>query len=323
MLTEFGRDGWGEGGEEFAWWCTEAPRRSPAREPVYQSMETELRMMLGDDVYEEVVKYCDARLDVRAAADAASGRGQGVARAHPHPQAVDRGRRRRRDRRRASSSTISTPSSASCRTVVARDRRRRVAARRRPRAGWDVRDTIAHLADTDEMAIDTATGGPGAINDVAARAASGEDVTYRGVLRGRRLAGRRRARVVGRARRRPSATMLRALDPDARVPWGIGMRAPSFVTARLMETWAHGLDVRAALGVAAVDTDRLAHVAWLATRALPYAYSVAGREPPAEPAPGRARRCRRARRGPSGPADARRTASPARRASTAGCSCTG
>jgi hypothetical protein len=40
-----------------------------------------------------------------------------------------------------------------------------------------------------------------------------------------------------------------------------------------METWAHGLDVRAALGVEAVDTDRLAHVAWLATRALPYAYS--------------------------------------------------
>ena len=24
-LTEFGREGWGEGGEDFAWWCTEAP----------------------------------------------------------------------------------------------------------------------------------------------------------------------------------------------------------------------------------------------------------------------------------------------------------
>ena len=70
--------------------------------------------------------------------------------------------------------------------------------------------------------------------------------------------------------------MLRDLPADARVPWGIGMRTPSFVTARLMETWAHGLDVRAALGVPAVDTDRLEHVAWLATRALPYAYSVAG-----------------------------------------------
>ena len=39
----------------------------------------------------------------------------------------------------------------------------------------------------------------------------------------------------------------------------------------------------AALHVEPHDTDRLAHVAWLATRALPYAYTVAGREPPAEP----------------------------------------
>jgi uncharacterized protein (TIGR03084 family) len=151
-----------------------------------------------------------------------------------------------------------------------------------PAWGWDVRDTIAHLADTDAMAIDTAQGGPYAINDLAAHAASGADVTYHGVLKGRRRSGRD----VGAWWVRTSAAeraMLRALEPATRVPWGIGMRAPSFVTARLMETWAHGLDVRAALGVAAVDTDRLAHVAWLATRALPYAYSVAGREPPAAP----------------------------------------
>jgi uncharacterized protein (TIGR03084 family) len=74
---------------------------------------------------------------------------------------------------------------------------------------------------------------------------------------------------------------LAALTPDVRVPWGLGMRAPSFVTARLMETWAHGLDVHAALGLVAPDTDRLRHVAWLAVRALPYAYTVAGRDMPA------------------------------------------
>ena len=147
-----------------------------------------------------------------------------------------------------------------------------------PAWGWDVRDTIAHLADTDEMAIDTVRGGPYAINDVAARAASGADVTYHGVLRGRRLTG---GDVAGWWVDTSAAerSMLLDLPPDARVPWGIGMRTPSFVTARLMETWAHGLDVRAALGVPAVDTDRLAHVAWLATRALPYAYSVAGMQP--------------------------------------------
>ena len=73
------------------------------------------------------------------------------------------------------------------------------------------------------------------------------------------------------------------MPEDRRLAWGIGMRPPSLVTARLMEVWAHGLDVRAALGVPAVDTDRLAHIAWLATRALPYAYSVAGREMPPAP----------------------------------------
>jgi hypothetical protein len=62
ILTEFGRDGWGEGGEEFAWWCTEAPEAFTAAEPVYKTMEAELRKMLGDAVYEEVVKYMDQRV---------------------------------------------------------------------------------------------------------------------------------------------------------------------------------------------------------------------------------------------------------------------
>ncbi len=138
------------------------------------------------------------------------------------------------------------------------------------------------MTDVAEMAIDTARGGPYAINDLAARAASSADVTYRGVLRGRRLTGRAVAEwwtETSAAER----SMLADLPVDARVPWGIGMRTPSFVTARLMEAWAHGLDVRCALGVPAVDTDRLAHVAWLATRALPYAYSFAGLEPPGSP----------------------------------------
>lgn len=149
-----------------------------------------------------------------------------------------------------------------------------------PSWGWDVRDTIAHLADTDEMAVDTVTGGPRALNLVGAASASPEDATCRGVLRGRKLTGAEVLAWWERASTKELET-LASLDPAVRVPWGIGMKASSFVAARLMETWAHGLDVFAALGSDPVDTDRLAHVAWLATRALPYAYSVAGREPPA------------------------------------------
>jgi uncharacterized protein (TIGR03084 family) len=151
-----------------------------------------------------------------------------------------------------------------------------------PAWSWDVRDSVAHLADVDELALDTMNDGPRALAKVGAASASSADVTFKGVLRGRRRSG---AEVL--AWWESSAAVirdaLRAIDPSVRVPWGIGMRAPSLATARLMETWAHGLDVHAALGVAPVDTDRLRHVAWLATRALPYAYSVAAREPPNEP----------------------------------------
>jgi uncharacterized protein (TIGR03084 family) len=151
-----------------------------------------------------------------------------------------------------------------------------------PARGWDVRDTIAHLADTDEMAIDTVRGGPDAINVRAATAASGEAVTFHGVLHGRRRSGREVATWWEHASVHVREA-LAEIPADMRVPWGIGMRPPSLVTARLMETWAHGLDVRAALRLPADDTDRLAHVAWLSTRALPYAYGVVGREMPGEP----------------------------------------
>jgi hypothetical protein len=67
VLTEFGRDGWGEGGEEFAWWCTEAKEAFTGAEPVYKSMEAELRATLGDDVYEQVCKYMDTRFSGGAA----------------------------------------------------------------------------------------------------------------------------------------------------------------------------------------------------------------------------------------------------------------
>src|SRR5665811_800269 len=55
--------------------------------------------------------------------------------------------------------------------------------------GWDVRDTVAHLADTDEIAIDTCTDGPRSLTRLATALASAEDVTLWGVLEGRRQPG--------------------------------------------------------------------------------------------------------------------------------------
>ncbi|HEY7107738.1 MAG TPA: hypothetical protein VH986_15160 [Acidimicrobiia bacterium] len=64
-LTEFGREGWGEGGEDFAWWCTEAPEAFTAPDPVYRSLDVELRKMLGKKLHRSVVAYLDARAAAR------------------------------------------------------------------------------------------------------------------------------------------------------------------------------------------------------------------------------------------------------------------
>jgi uncharacterized protein (TIGR03084 family) len=151
-----------------------------------------------------------------------------------------------------------------------------------PAKGWDVRDTVAHLADTDGIAVDTCTGGPRPLNDFARTLSSSDDVTLWGVLHGRRRSG---AEVLAwwETAQTAEREVLASLDPSVRVPWGLGMRVSSFITARLMETWAHGLDVRSTLGVAAPDAPRLRNVAWLAIRALPYAFTVAGVEPPGRP----------------------------------------
>jgi hypothetical protein len=62
VLSEFGRSGWGPGGDEFAWWCTEAPEAFTGASPLYRSMELELRALVGDALYEAIAAYLDARM---------------------------------------------------------------------------------------------------------------------------------------------------------------------------------------------------------------------------------------------------------------------
>jgi len=148
-----------------------------------------------------------------------------------------------------------------------------------PAAGWDVRDEVSHLADTEEIAHDTASGGPRQLNQEALSFPSPEAFTESGCDKGRKMAP---AQVLdwwisGATKTR--ATLL-TLDPKARVPWGLGMSARSFASARLMETWAHGLDIRAAVGELPNESPRLKSVAWLIVRALPYAFRIAQREQP-------------------------------------------
>ena len=75
----------------------------------------------------------------------------------------------------------------------------------------------------------------------------------------------------GRARLADAAATL---ADDDRVAWyGPSMGSRSFLTARLMEAWAHGQDIVDAVGGDRPPTDRLRHIAQLGviTRAWSYA----------------------------------------------------
>ncbi len=152
-----------------------------------------------------------------------------------------------------------------------------------PAPGWTVAHQVAHLAWTDRAASLAAADGagwhdlvlgaledPGGFVDRAAAALAAQPPaellrhwqTVHDNLRG----------------------ILAALPAGQRLPWfGPPMSATSMATARLMETWAHGLDVRAALGVEPLVTDRIRHVAHLGVRTRDFAYALHELTAPAEP----------------------------------------
>lgn len=81
------------------------------------------------------------------------------------------------------------------------------------------------------------------------------------------------------------ADAFAAADPKARLVWaGPGMSARSSVTARLMETWAHGQEVYDLLGVERRNTDRIRGVAVLGVKTFGWTYMARGEAPPG-PAP--------------------------------------
>ena len=68
-ITEYDRRGWGNGGEDFDWYCTTAPACHQSQDPIWVSHEHELRVLMGDGPYEVLAEHCRAR---KAAAKALS-----------------------------------------------------------------------------------------------------------------------------------------------------------------------------------------------------------------------------------------------------------
>ena len=148
-------------------------------------------------------------------------------------------------------------------------------------AGWDVSDVVTHLAQTDEMAIGSATGryeevlsgltqglsGASSIDDgVAAmvereKGAAPEELLDRWWTNATGLVG-----------------VLDSMNLSTRVMWVTGeLSARSMATTRLSETWIHAGDIASAVGADPPYSDRLFHIARLAWRTLPYAFGSVGK----------------------------------------------
>jgi uncharacterized protein (TIGR03084 family) len=157
-----------------------------------------------------------------------------------------------------------------------------------PAAGWDVRDSISHLCFFDEAATLTLTDPAGfeTLRRQLTTMASGTPLPD--VDLGRtHLADPAGLLHRWRTSRVHTVDAIAAADtnaPGRRVPWfGPPMSVASFATARLMETWAHGVDIRDALGAALAATPRLRHVIHIGVSARPFSFAVHDVKDPGDP----------------------------------------
>jgi hypothetical protein len=62
-VREWKRRDWGGGGEDFHWWCTDAPDAFDGHRPVYEELRDELIELVGEWAYDRVVEDLERRRD--------------------------------------------------------------------------------------------------------------------------------------------------------------------------------------------------------------------------------------------------------------------
>lgn len=151
-----------------------------------------------------------------------------------------------------------------------------------PAAGWTIAHQIGHLLWTDRAALLAVTDRETFDENVAEAWKNPTGFVDEGAeTEAQKAPGELYAQ--WRAERIRLANELASVPDGTTLPWyGPPMSAMSMATARLMETWAHGLDVAEALGVRPVPTKRLRSIAHLGVRTRDFAYSLNGLTPPSE-----------------------------------------
>jgi uncharacterized protein (TIGR03084 family) len=152
-----------------------------------------------------------------------------------------------------------------------------------PAPGWTIAHQIGHLLWTDRVALTSITDETRFADALQAAAADPEGFVDAGAEELARIAPVELLADWRDTRGRLHEALL--LVPDGRkLPWfGPPMSAASMATARLMETWAHGLDVADSLGANRPATERLRSIAHLGVRTRNYAFAVNNLTAPAEP----------------------------------------
>ena len=132
---------------------------------------------------------------------------------------------------------------------------------------WNVADQIGHLAYFDNaasLAITDPDKFRSSIDDLVASAVNGPEASDHFTLGKYRSLTPESLLATWREGRENLADAASTLENESRVIWyGPSMGSNSFLTARLMEVWAHGQDIIDAVGGDRPDTERLRHIAHL------------------------------------------------------------
>ncbi len=148
---------------------------------------------------------------------------------------------------------------------------------------WSVADQIAHLAffdDTAALAIDDPDRFSAHVDELMSQFTD-ELAVDEGTLGAYRQLSPEDLLAAWRTNRARLAKASASLADDDRVIWyGPSMGSKSFLTARLMECWAHGQDALDAVGRSVEPTDRLRHIARLGFITRGWSYMARKREVP-------------------------------------------
>ena len=148
---------------------------------------------------------------------------------------------------------------------------------------WRVKDQISHLAWNDDATVRALTQPDKFLADKPDGMEAIQSMVDQVIIDYHHLPGDEMLHWF-RDARQSLINAFAGRNPKDRMPWyGPEMSLASKLTARFMETWAHGYDVFDALGLDKPPTDRVRHVVFLGLQALPNAYMAQGRELPDRP----------------------------------------